>query len=160
MFSTDDLSWRPVCLGPADGDRYFDHFTRLDPEDRRFRFFGDAPDYLLAMHAGGAVSDGRFVIACESRGEIHGAGELLSDANEPTRGELAFSVEREWRRRGVGGALMRLMLDEARRRGMTHLDLEIMADNLAMQNLARRFTTDLHSREGDVVATIAVDSAR
>ncbi len=54
---------------------------------------------------------------------------------------------------------MGLMLDEAKRRGMSHLDLEIMADNLAMQNLVRRFTADLHHSEGNVVATIAVDRA-
>ncbi len=159
MFNTGDLSWKAVRLGSADGDLYCDHLMRLDPEDRRFRFFGDPPDYLLALHAGAAVSDGRFVIACESQGEIRGAGELLPDADDPTRGELAFSVEREWRRRGLGGAIMGLMLDEAKRRGISHLDLEIMADNLAMQNLARRFTADLHCSEGNVVATIAVDPA-
>jgi GNAT superfamily N-acetyltransferase len=159
MFSPGDLSWKAVRLGPADGDLYCEHLLRLDPEDRRFRFFDDPPDYLLALHAGAAVSDGRFVIACESRGEIRGAGELLPDADDPARGELAFSVEREWRRRGLGGAIMGLMLGEARRRGMSHLDLEIMADNLAMQNLVRRFTADLHRSEGNVVATIAVDPA-
>lgn len=151
--------WEARRLRPEDADLYCDHLLRLELEDRRFRFFGELPDFLVALHAGAAVADGQFVIACENGGEIRGAGELLPDVNEPKRGELAFSVESKWRRRGFGGALMRLMLDEARSRGMVELRLEIMADNVAMQKLARRFTANLHRVEGSIVATIAVDLA-
>jgi len=61
-----DPPWRLVRLGPRDGDRYCDHLMRLDATDRRFRFFEEPPDHLIALHAGFAASDGRTLHACES----------------------------------------------------------------------------------------------
>ncbi|MGO9392374.1 GNAT family N-acetyltransferase [Rhodoblastus sp.] len=151
---TIDAPWRLIRLGPRDGDRYCDHLMRLDSEDRRFRFFEEPEEFLMALHAGAAVADGRIVVGCESEGQIRGVGELLADAQDPRRGELAFSVERDWRRRGLGRALMQAMIDAARDKSFRCLELEILPDNLAMQNLARRFTSDLQRRNGNVIATI------
>ena len=46
-------------LAPRDADLYADHLLRIDEEDRRFRFFTETPDFMVAMHAGAAASDGR-----------------------------------------------------------------------------------------------------
>lgn len=127
---------------------------RLDAEDRRLRFFENPPDFLIALHAGAAVADGRVVLAWESEGEIRGAGELLADRAEPQLGELAFSVERDWRRRGLGSALMRQMISLARAKRFAHLELEILHGNKAMQVMARRFTSCFHARDGNVIASI------
>ena len=151
-----DTSWRLIRLGPRDGDRYCDHLMRLDAEDRRFRFFEEPEEFLIALHAGAAVADGRVVVGCESGGEIRGAGELMPDPKAPGRGELAFSVERAWRRRGLGRALMRAMIDAAKEKEFFCLELEILPDNLAMQHLTRRFSSDMHERNGNVIATISV----
>ena len=143
-----------VTLGAADCDRYCDHLMRLNDEDRRFRFFQNPPEFLIALHAGAAASDGRIIVACEYDGELRGAGELLADPEQPDVGELAFSVERDWRRRGIGRALMREMIAVGRARNFTRLELEILPDNEAMQALARRFTDDFQIRNGNVFATI------
>ncbi len=152
-------SWRLIPLGPRDVDRYCDHLMRLDAEDRRFRFFEEPEEFLMALHAGAAVADGRVVFGCESGGEIRGAGELMPDPGDPRHGELAFSVERDWRRRGLGGALMRAMIDAAREKGFICLELEILPDNIAMQHLAGRFSSHLQQRNGNVVATIGACAA-
>ncbi len=149
-----DAPWRLIRLHPGDGDRYCDHLLRLDAEDRRFRFFEEPPEFLIALHAGAAAGDGRIVFGCESQGEIRAAGELVSDPQNPAHGELAFSVEKPWRRRGLGGALMRAMIDAAKDKNFTCLELEMLPENLAMQSLARRFSTDLQRRNGNVIATI------
>lgn len=153
-----DPPWRLVRLGPRDGDRYCDHLMRLDATDRRFRFFEEPPDHLIALHAGFAASDGRTLHACESEGEIRGVGELLADRERPGYGELAFSVERDWRRSGLGLALMQAMIDAAKAEGLAHLELEILPDNLAMQGLARRFATRTERRNGNIIAVIEVAS--
>ena len=152
-------SWRLIRLGQRDGDRYCEHLMRLDAEDRRFRFFEEPDEFLIALHAGAAVADGRIVFGCESEGEIRGAGELMPDPRDPTRGELAFSVERDWRRQGLGGALMRAMIDAAKKKGFICLELEILPDNIAMQHLAGRFSSDLLRRNGNVIATIGACAA-
>lgn len=152
-------SWRLVGLGPRDADRYFDHLLRLDDEDQRLRFFELPPEHLLAMHAGAAVSDGRIVIGCESEGEIRGVGELVLELLTPGCGELAFSVERDWRRRGIGCGLMRAMIAAARDRGVDCLELEMLPDNLAMQHLAHHFSNRSLRRNGNLIAAIDVGAA-
>jgi len=150
--------WRLIRLGWRDGDRYCDHLLRLDAEDRRFRFFEQPEEFLIALHAGAAVADGRMVFGCESEGVIRGAGELMPDPRDPRRGELAFSVERAWRRRGLGAALMRAMIDAATDKDFACLELEMLPDNDAMQQLARRFSSDLRRRNDFVVATIGASA--
>jgi RimJ/RimL family protein N-acetyltransferase len=147
-------NWTLALLGPSDGDLYFDHLMRLDAEDRRFRFFEEPPEFMMALHAGAAASDGRAVLACEAEGEIRAAAELVVDEADPGLGALAFSVERQWRRRGLASALMRSMIDLARARGVSRLELEILPENEAMQALARRFSSVLEVRGDTIVAKI------
>ncbi|SNB60252.1 Acetyltransferase (GNAT) family protein [Rhodoblastus acidophilus] len=142
-------------LGPQDADRYADHLLRLDDEDRRFRFFDDAPEFMIMLHAGAAASDGRIALGFEEGGEIRAVGELLADPARPEVGELAFSVEKGWRRHGLGAALMGGLIEAGARAGFSTLELEFLANNAAMQALARRFTPSIVRRDGRVVATIA-----
>lgn len=152
---TSETSWSFARLGPDDADRYLDHLMRLDSQDRRFRFFDNPPEFMIALHAGAATSDGRAVLACAAEGEIRGAAELVPDVTDAALGELAFSVERRWRRLGLGAALMRKMIDIAREKGVSRLELEILPENEAMQALARRFATDLEPRGDTIVAKIS-----
>ena len=86
-------------------------------------------------------------------GVLRGAGELrrlgAPRAASPlalspgAQGEFAFSVETAFRRRGVGHDLMSRLLRAASNRGMGKLTLTCLAQNHAMQSLARSFGTDL-----------------
>jgi ribosomal-protein-alanine N-acetyltransferase len=51
---------------------------------------------------------------------------------------LALGVAPEYRRRGMGGALLQAALDEARRRGLPAAVLEVAADNKAARRLYAR----------------------
>jgi len=64
--------------------------------------------------------DGRcdHALACDAGGNPIGTARLLPDGRI---GRMA--VLKEWRRKGVGGALLLAMLDRSRSRGMTHLVL-------------------------------------
>lgn len=143
-------------LTPGDADRYADHLLRLEEEDRRLRFFKDAPEFMIVMHAGAAACDGRIAFGWEEDGEIRAAGELVADSDRPHVGELAFSVEKGWRRRGLGAALMDALIDAGARAGFTTLNLEFLAENHAMEALARGFSDCVVDRDGRLAATVAM----
>lgn len=58
------------------------------------------------------------VLAVDTKGEPIGCGRLLPDGHI---GRMA--VRRPWRGKGVGAALLRCLLDEARRQGLTEVKL-------------------------------------
>ena len=122
-------------LGPRDADRYADHLLRLSPEDRRLRFFGDAEDFLIELHAGAAASDKRIVAICEEDGVIRAAAELLADPTRPEVGELAFTVEEGCQRKGMGSALMKEVIDAGVQAGFQ----EAGAGDPARQRIHARF---------------------
>lgn len=59
------------------------------------------------------------------------------------RGELAFSVESDWRRQGIGTALMKRLMLAARNRHLTPLTLHCSSENDAMLALARKYGASL-----------------
>jgi RimJ/RimL family protein N-acetyltransferase len=54
-------------------------------------------------------------------------------------GELGMAVAREWRRRGVGAALLAAAIDWARERGLHKLSLSVFPHNSAAIALYRKF---------------------
>ncbi|MFC0241877.1 GNAT family N-acetyltransferase [Rhodopseudomonas telluris] len=145
------------ALGPADTDRYCNHLTRLDADARRMRFFADVSDFHVLFHAGAALSDGRVAIGYVEDNEIRGACELLTSTDDPHGAEAAFSVEQDWRCRGIGGLLMTAMIDAARQRGVQRIELQCLKTNLPMQALAARFTSDLR-QIGDTTLAVLDNS--
>lgn len=143
-------------LTPGDADRYADHLLRLDEDDRRLRFFRDAPEFMIVMHAGAAACDGRIAFGWEEGGEIRAAGELVADSERAGVGELAFSVEKDWRRRGLGAALMQALIEAGARAGFARVELEFLPENHAMAALARRFSQGVVARDGRLAATVAL----
>ncbi|KIZ47474.1 MULTISPECIES: GNAT family N-acetyltransferase [Rhodopseudomonas] len=134
---------RVIALGAGDADRYCDHLMRLDEPSRKMRFFAEMSEFHLLFHAGAALSDGRIVVGYVEADEVRGACELLVTDRDAHRAEAAFSVETEWRCRGIGGLLMTAMIDHARRLAIRHIEMSCLRSNLPMQALAARFTADL-----------------
>lgn len=73
-----------------------------------------------------AVAGGRVV------GMIH------VEATRHGFGEIGMCVDRDWRGRGVGSALMRAVISLAREQGLHKLSLEVFAHNTAAVALYRR----------------------
>jgi GNAT superfamily N-acetyltransferase len=138
-----------------------DHLMRLDPTSRRDRFNGVVDDEFLIKYAAGCFGEGVIVLGYIEDGKIHAAAELHEPQRSPDETpELAFSVERHLRRKGVGSALFKALLDEARRAGYTRLRVTTGAQNDAMRALARKFGTKLQFRHGELSGSIAVGAAR
>ena len=130
-----------------------DHLLRLDRTSRRDRFHGFMDDSFIERYAEKCANDGTIVIAFFENGAVRGAAEL-----HPPEGdclpEVAFSVEASARRQGVGTALFRRLIAEARWRGYKQLRITTGAENHAMRALARKFGAHLAFRHGESTGTI------
>jgi GNAT superfamily N-acetyltransferase len=69
-------------------------------------------------------------------------------------GEAAFSIEQPWQSHGVGTVLLERTLLSARNRGIKLLQMNCLADNQRMQQLARKFEADLKFDFGSVVGEV------
>ena len=68
--------------------------------------------------------------------------------------EAAFSVESKFANKGLATELMGHIILSARNRGVQHLVMNCLAENLRMQAIARKYHADLHLEQGDVTADI------
>jgi ribosomal protein S18 acetylase RimI-like enzyme len=93
----------------------------VDVEERAALFARSAAESIVA------VADGRIV------------GMLHVEVSRFGFGELGTLVDRAWRGRGVGSALVQAAIDRARDRGLHKLCLEVFAHNTAAIGLYRKF---------------------
>ena len=142
-------------LKPAEMPLLRDHLLRLDPASRRDRFNGVVDDDFLKRYADSCADDGVIVIGYVEDGEVHGAAEL-HEARRSTDStpEIAFSVEKHLRRRGVGSVLFKALVAEAKRHGYKKLRVTTGAQNDAMRALARKFGTRLNFNHGELSGNI------
>lgn len=131
-------------LSMADGPALIEHFLRLDGRGRCERFGMSASDAFLRAYATRCLEFDEAVFGFQVDGQIRGAGELRSlgaqkEAEEGVLMEAAFSVEPEWRGKGIGGRLMASVVITARGCGATAIYLACLPQNATMQRLARKF---------------------
>jgi GNAT superfamily N-acetyltransferase len=132
-----------------------DHLLRLDPQSRRDRFHGGVTDDFIEGYIARCFGPGTIVIAYVENDEVHGVAELHLplDDSDPTP-EIAFSVEQNFRRRGVGSVLFQTLLAEARRAGYKRLRVTTGAQNEPMRALARKFGAQLSFAGGELAGAI------
>jgi ribosomal protein S18 acetylase RimI-like enzyme len=92
----------------------------VDVEQRTVQFAASAPGSVVA------VADGRIV------------GSLHVEVSRFGFGELGMTVDRGWRGRGVGSALLQAAIDRARGQGLHKLCLEVFPHNTAAIALYRK----------------------
>ena len=126
---------------------FCDHLIRLDPETRYERFGLHVSDDYLKHYAELCFAPSALTYGYFEDGVIRGAAELrIYPAQEGAQrrdAEAAFSVEREWRRRGIGTELMSHIVLAARNRRVGTLTIFCLRHNKAMLALARKFEADL-----------------
>jgi GNAT superfamily N-acetyltransferase len=132
-----------------------DHLLRLDPESRRDRFNGATDESFVESYAARCLADGTVVIAYVEDDKVLGAAELHQpDTSADGVPEIAFSVERSVRRKGVGSVLFRRLIAEAEGRGHERLRITTGYGNEAMRALAHKFGAHLTFRQGESTGTI------
>ena len=132
-----------------------DHLLRLDRESRHDRFHGFMDDGFIERYAAKCAEDGTIIIAYLENGVVRGAAELHPPDRSPdSQPEIAFSVEAQLRRQGVGSTLFRKVIAEAQAKGYRSLRITTGAQNEAMRTLANKFGAHLTFRHGESTGSI------
>lgn len=133
------------------------HFLRLDADARRCRFSGGVSDGTVVAYADTALGADAVVHGFFVDDVLRGAAELrLLPGGE---GEVAVTVEEEWRLSGVGSALFGRLLLTARNRGVGSLVMTCLPANRGMQRLAARFDGKISFASGDSMAEVTAPPA-
>jgi GNAT superfamily N-acetyltransferase len=135
-------------LKPAEMPLLKEHLLRLDRESRHDRFNGVADDAYVTRYADRCLTDGTLVIAYVEAGQVRAAAEL-HPFNGDDAPEVAFSVERPYRGKGLGSVLFTRLIAEARRHGFAALRITTGSENEAMRALARKFGARLTFQQGE-----------
>ncbi len=143
---------RKLWIGEADA--YRDHLLRLDPDSRHRRFSGAVSDEIIARHAASIAGFGVVVYGFFIEGILRGAAELRPAGTFADEAEAAFSVEAPWQSAGVGTALLDHILLTARNRGIKRLQMQCLAENRRMQQLAKKFAAEFSFDFGSVVGEV------
>ena len=145
-------------LRPSEKELFRDHLLRLDRQSRSDRFNGGTKDEFLIAYADRSFSDGTSVVGVVEDGKVIAAAELHEnpDPGEPTA-EIAFSVEKEWQQRGLGGLLFERLIQTAMGLGYRMLRVTTHAQNAAMKALARRYGAKLTFEAGETVGLIELE---
>ncbi|MHC2437601.1 GNAT family N-acetyltransferase [Bradyrhizobium sp. USDA 4451] len=138
-----------------------DHLLRLDRTSRHDRFHGFIDDSFIRRYAERCANDGTVIIAYFEDGVVRGAAELHPPEQSPdAQPEIAFSVERSARRKGVGSTLFRKLIAEAHAKGYESLRITTGAQNDAMRALATKFGAQLTFRHGESTGSIDLTEQR
>jgi acetyltransferase len=138
---------RPVR--PEDEPLYAEFFTHVTPDDLRLRFFAPVKDFSHAFIARLTQIDYAramaFVALDAETGAMLGGVRLMGDADHK-EAEYAILLRSDLKGRGLGWALMRLIVDYAKADGLERISGQILNRNRPMLDMAEalgfRSTTD------------------
>jgi GNAT superfamily N-acetyltransferase len=131
------------------------HFLRLERDARHRRFGHDVSDDFIHTYALAGADLGNLTFAYFCDGEIRAIAELRQSGRAfGHTAEVAFSVERPFSGQGISTRLMGRIIRAARNRGLKHLLLVCLRDNVKMQAIARHYGADLKLEDGSIIAEI------
>ncbi|WP_433238699.1 N-acetyltransferase family protein [Streptosporangium sp. CA-135522] len=134
-----------------------DLHDRCSPEARRFRYFTSMP--MLPPRVFDRLCDrtrGHSLVAGHD-GQVVALANLMFTP-DPGIAEMAFLVEDRWQGRGLGAALARMVVAEARDLGFAEVRATLLSDNARMRRLLVSLGATLNHTEdpGVVEARLAV----
>ncbi len=144
---------RPIRPEDADGHGAF--FSRLSPQDIRYRFFSAmrelSPEQMARLTQIDYDREMAFIALRETSGETVGVARLVCE--DDRQGEFAVIVQADMKGRGVARHLMQRLIDWARRRGLSAVVGQVLADNAPMLAFVRHlgFSVKRMPEEPDVV---------
>ncbi|WP_199239317.1 GNAT family N-acetyltransferase [Streptomyces sp. ICBB 8177] len=136
--------WCVDGLRPGDRDALDTLFARCSPETVRLRFFGrlhrwPAP-YLDSVLAGPAETHDAVVVRNPEGDQVLALAGLVAVSDTVAgAAELGVLVADAWQRQGLGSAMLEVLLDRARRRGVRRVCANALPGRQALlAALARR----------------------
>ncbi|HVI33568.1 bifunctional acetate--CoA ligase family protein/GNAT family N-acetyltransferase [Phenylobacterium sp.] len=154
MDGAETLTVRPIR--PQDAPRIEDLIDRSSPEDVRLRFasgFRHLPPGWAARLSQIDYDREMALVAENGTGEILGVSRIVGDPEGETA-EFALMVRSDSQHRGLGGLLLRAILDHARTRGIREVWGDVARHNDRMLELAENL--GFGRRAGEDVARVKV----
>ena len=151
------------AAGANDGPKIRRAFLNLERDTVYTRFFGykaDVSDAELGRITGADFERAVALLVTIGAGKdevvIGGASYFVGGPAATGRSaELAFTVEEDFQRRGIGSLLMRHIIAIARVKGLDRLEADVLSRNRPMLNVFRRCGLPMAVRhEGDVIHVI------
>ena len=156
------LTIRPIR--PEDAAAHAGFFTRLSPEDIRYRFFSAmrelSPEQIARMTQVDYDREMAFV-AVRENGDTVGVSRLVCEPGGES-GEFAVIVQADMKGRGLARRLMQRLIDWGRAQGMAEIDGQVLANNAPMLAFVRRLGFEVHRMKGEddvVEARLALTDA-
>jgi len=148
------LTIRPIR--PEDAEAHKGLFSRLSPEDVRFRFFSAmrelSPEQMARMTQIDYDREMAFVATREAPPQTVGVARLVREVIGDGA-EFAIVVQPDMKGRGVASALMRRLIEWGRAQGLGEITGQVLADNAPMLAFMRHlgFSIGRIPGETDVV---------
>jgi acetyltransferase len=148
---------RPIR--PEDEPLFPPFFARVTDADMRLRFFAPVKDFSHAFIARLTQIDyGRAMafVALEDEA-LAGVVRLHADPNYDI-GEYAILLRSDLKGRGLGWALMQLVIDYARREGLRRIHGQVLRENTVMIGMCRQLGFDIRpDAEDESVYLVSLD---
>lgn len=150
-------------LWPIDRSAFRNHLLRLEAEGRHDRFGAGVSDDFLREYAERCFGRGDLVYGAFLHRQLRGVAELRSDKAIWTEqapfarhieAEAAFSVEANWRRKGVGETLFARVAQAAGNHGVEAIAINCHANNLPMLRLAAKFSAQMSFEEDQIAGRL------
>ncbi len=147
------LTIRPIR--PEDAEAHAALFTRLTPQDVRYRFFSMvralSPEQIARMTQVDYDREMAFVAVRSIVGgpdQTVGVARLVREPYTP-RGEFAVVVEGSMKGQGVGRRLMQRLIDWGRTQEIREIEGQVLAENAPMLAFMRHLGFTLHRSPDD-----------
>jgi acetyltransferase len=96
------------------------------------------------------------LLPLRARGELVAGAQLVRPATDSQEAELGIVVRDDFQRRGIGGQLLRLLLEQGRAAGLQRVSATMYAENEAMWRALRRLGLPLRSEMSSGERTVVV----
>jgi GNAT superfamily N-acetyltransferase len=130
-------------------------FDRLSPQSRHRRFLSPKPTLSQRELTHLTVVDHRrreALAAVEPHeGSIVGVGHYAGEFGRLGVADIALAVADDWQRTGIGTALGRALIAQARANGFRHLTATTMWENQAARALLRRLGFYARASQGHLI---------
>ena len=133
--------------------RYAQHLCSLDAEARRLRFGRAISNQGIRDSVAGLARVPHAIFVHEDD-RLAIAGAVLVTSRDRALAELAFSVDRAWRRQGLATDLARRALLWARNRDIAQIGIYCLAENVSMRRLAQSIGVRLQIEGPDCEGTL------
>ncbi len=127
------------------------HFLALDRDDRRLRFCREIGDAQIRAYVRNINWDQSFILGAFEEDQLIGVAEAMFDrAPAPREAEIAVTISKPLRSRGLGRHLVDLAVDHVSARGVMRTSLFFLRENRFIQRIVRSLGGVFDADEGAI----------